>query len=112
MLSLKTETDVLRETAAAVRQQRLVANISQAELARRSGLPLGTLRRLEQTGQGGFLALAKVLTTLGMVDHFLGALKRPAETTPSLNAFLADKAAQVGRRRSRRVIPRNAHPGA
>ena len=62
MLSLKTEIDVIRETAGVLRQQRVALGLSQAELARRSGLPLGSLRRLEQTGQGGFFALAKVMT--------------------------------------------------
>ncbi len=101
MLSLKTEADVLRESAQAIRRQRLALNLPQAELSLRSGVPLGTLRRLERTGQGSTLAFAKVLTSLGMTDHFLGALKRPAEVTPSLKAFIK-AGTQDERQRARR----------
>lgn len=106
MLSLKTESDVLRETADAVRQQRLALNLSQADLASRSAVPLGTLRRFEQTGQSSFLTVAKVVTTLGMSDQFLSALKRPNETAPSIKAFLAANASSLVRKRVRR--PRSA----
>jgi transcriptional regulator with XRE-family HTH domain len=106
MLSLTTETDVLRETADAIRQQRLALNLPQAELASRSGVPLGTLRRFEQTGQSSFLTVAKLITTLGMSDQLLAALKRPNHTASSIKAFLdADSSGSV-RKRARR--PRNA----
>ena len=44
MLSLKTEHDVMRETAELIRRQRIAVNLTQAELAEQSGVPLGTLR--------------------------------------------------------------------
>lgn len=101
MLSLKTEIDVLKETAEATRRQRLVLNLSQADLALRSGVPLGTLRRFEQAGQSSFLTVAKVVTTLGMSDQFLAGLSRTNETAPSIQAFLAAKNDSV-RKRARR----------
>jgi transcriptional regulator with XRE-family HTH domain len=110
MLSLNTEVDVLRGTAEAVRRQRLALNLPQADLASRSGVPLGTLRRLEQTGQGSLLVLAKVLTTLGMADQFLAALKRSNDTAQSLDAFMAAKAVRQRARRS--TSTRNDHPRA
>ena len=100
MMSLKTEADILRETVQAIRQQRLALNLPQAELAVRSGVPLPTLRRLEQTGRGGLMTLAKVLTSLGMADQFIEALKRPQESAPSIKAFMA--ANGPGRKRARR----------
>ena len=102
MLSLKTETDVLKETADAIRQRRLALNLPQTELASRSGVPLGTLRRFEQTGQSSFLTVAKLVTTLGMSDPLLAALKLPNETAPSIKAFLAANASGSARRRARR----------
>lgn len=102
MLSLTTETDVLRETAEAIRQRRLALNLPQAELASRSGVPLGTLRRFEQTGQSSFLTVAKLVTTLGMSDRLLAALKRPNETAPSIKAFLDAETSGSVRRRARR----------
>jgi hypothetical protein len=102
MLSLKTETDVLRETADAIQRQRLALNLPQAELALRSGVPLGTLRRFEQTGQSSFLTVAKLVTTLGMSDQLLAALKRPNETAPSIKAFMDANGSGSIRKRARR----------
>jgi hypothetical protein len=102
MLSLKTEVDVLRETAHAVQRQRLALNLPQAELASRSGVPLGTLRRFEQTGQSSFLTVAKLVTTLGMSDQLLAGLKRPTETAPSIKAFMIANSGGTIRKRARR----------
>ena len=103
MLSLKTEHDVVRETAELIRQQRVAVNLTQAELAERSGVPLGTLRRFEQTGQAGFMTVARILTTLGTADHFLSALKRPAPTAKSIDAFIAARSPKAERQRVRRT---------
>jgi len=102
MLSLKTEHDVLRETAELIRRQRIAVKMTQAELAKQSGVPLGTLRRFEQTGQSGFMTVAKIMTTLGTADHFLSSLKRPAPTAKTLDAFIAARSRQPERRRVRR----------
>jgi len=102
MMSLKTEQDVLRETADAIRRQRLALNLPQAEVALRSGVPLGTLRRFEQTGKAPFLTLAKILTTLGIADRFLNGLGRPPESAPSISAFLEANSSRQGRQRARR----------
>jgi transcriptional regulator with XRE-family HTH domain len=110
MLSLKTEKDVLRETADLVRQQRIAANLTQAELAEQSGVPLGTVRRFEQTGQGGFMTVAKFLTTLGATDQFLAALKRPTPTAKTLDAFIAARSEQPERKRVRRPKSADAVP--
>jgi transcriptional regulator with XRE-family HTH domain len=104
MLSLKTETDVLKEAAEAIQRQRLALNLPQAELASRSGVPLGTLRRFEQSGQSSFLTVAKLVTTLGMSDQLLAGLKRPNETAPSIKAFLAANSGSSVRRRARRPL--------
>ena len=103
MLSLKTEHDVIHETAELVRRQRIAVNMSQAELAKQSGVPLGTLRRFEQTGQSGFMTLAKIITTLGAADHFLSALKRPAPTAKTLDAFITARSPEPERQRVRRT---------
>jgi transcriptional regulator with XRE-family HTH domain len=103
MLSLKTEHDVVRETAELIRRQRIAVNMTQAELAEQSGVPLGTLRRFEQTGQGGFMTVAKILTTLGTADHFLSALKRPAPTARTLDAFISARSQEPERQRVRRT---------
>ena len=104
MLTLTTETDVLRDTADAIQQRRLALNLPQAELASRSGVPLGTLRRFEQTGQSSFLTVAKLVTTLGMSDQLLAGLKRQNETAPSIKAFLEANNRESTRKRARRMV--------
>ena len=100
-MSLKTEHDVLLETAEAIRKKRLGLNWTQADISSRSGVPLGTLRRLEQSGRAPFLTVAKVLTTLGMTDQFLNSLGRPPDSAPTINAFLAQNSAHSARQRAR-----------
>ena len=102
MMSLKTEHDVLTETAQAIRKRRLELNWTQSDISSRSGVPLGTLRRLEQSGQAPFFTVAKVLTTLGMTDRFLDSLGRPADSASSINEFLAQNSVATERRRARR----------
>lgn len=62
----KQPADVMRELAdktAALRKQK---DYSQTELARRSGVSLGSLRRFEQTGQ---ISLEKLLILLQILDR-------------------------------------------
>ena len=90
MLSLKTESDVLRRVADLLRDHRSALGLRQADLAERSGVAIATLRRFERTGQIGFLGFAKLLVTLGLVDNFLAAFKLPSGAPKSIAAFLAE----------------------
>lgn len=102
MLSLKTETDILREVADSVRTHRVALHWRQQDLATRSGVSIATLRRFEHSGQIGFLGLAKLLVSLGLADQFLAGLK-PVEPAPkSLDAFLAPNKTRAARQRVRR----------
>jgi len=103
MLSLKTELDMLREVADSLRAQRLAFGWRQADLANRSGVPIATLRRFERSGQIGFHALAKLVVTLGLVDNFLAALKRPTAAPKNIAAFLAEDRVAKPRQRARVV---------
>jgi transcriptional regulator with XRE-family HTH domain len=104
MLSLKTESDVLREIADSVRSHRLALCWRQDDLAQRSGVGIATLRRFERSGQIGFLGLAKLLVTLGLADNFLTALKRPGDAPKSIEAFIALKGLAKPRRRAPATI--------
>ncbi len=90
MLSLKTESDVLKEVASALRAHRSALGWRQVDLAEKSGVAIATLRRFERTGKIGFNALTKMLVSLGLADRFLAALKPPIETPKSITAFLAE----------------------
>lgn len=65
--ALQTPHDVQMELAKRARERRLLLNITQAELAKRSGVPLASVRRFETSGEislRSFLALALVLEEL------------------------------------------------
>lgn len=51
---------------AAIRKRR---KISQKELAKRSGVSLGSLKRFEQTGEISLLSLTKISIALGLEDE-------------------------------------------
>ena len=68
--------DILKATAENHRQLRKQAKLSQAELAMRSGVSLGSIKRFEQTGKISFealLKLAHVLDRLADFDHLFVA---------------------------------------
>jgi transcriptional regulator with XRE-family HTH domain len=71
-INLKSTHDHLLEIAQRAKEKRLLLNITQAELAVRSGVSLGSLRRFESTGQVslfGLLQIALVLGNLGDFEH-------------------------------------------
>ncbi len=103
MLSLKTESDVLREIADSLRAHRLALGWRQEDLAERSGLSIDTLRRFERSGRIGFLGLAKLLVTLGLADNFLAVFKPPSIAPTSIEAFLTEGQGAKARQRARRA---------
>jgi transcriptional regulator with XRE-family HTH domain len=100
MLSLKVESDVLREVADSLRAHRLALGWRQDDLAQRSGIGIATLRRFERSGRIRFEGLAKLLVTLGLADQFLTAFKRPREVPKTIAAFLAANQPATPRRRA------------
>lgn len=101
MLSLKTESDVLRDVADSVRAHRLALHWRQDDLATKSGVSIATLRRFERSGQISFQGLAKLLVSLGLADSFLTSLKRPEAAPKSIGAFLKAEAPKRQRSRGR-----------
>jgi transcriptional regulator with XRE-family HTH domain len=101
MLSLKTESDVLREVADSLRARRLALHWRQDDLALKSGVSIATVRRFERSGQISFQGLAKLLVSLGFADSLLNSLKRPEAAPKSLEAFLNGEAPKRQRSRGR-----------
>ena len=103
MLSLKNDTDIIREARTLVRACRMALSWRQTDLAKRSGVGVATIRRFESTGRIGFVGLAKLLVTLGLADQFLGALKQPTVSPKDINEFLAGSPSPVRQRAPRRT---------
>lgn len=66
----KTPLSTLLEIATKVRKLRKQAGYSQAELALRSGVSLGSMKRFERTGQISFESLVKVAHLLDRLSDF------------------------------------------
>jgi len=96
---LQTPFDVQRELASRAKARRLELNISQAELAERSGVSLSSLRRFES---GGNISLRSFLE-LALV---LGELKEFSRLFPSLHTRSLFTEEPRPRLRSRKKSPR------
>lgn len=86
----KQPTDIMRELsdkATALRKQK---GYSQAELARRSGVSLGSLRRFEQTGQISLENLLLISQLLDRLTDFEEVLK-PLENLAEIEKLFSDK---------------------
>lgn len=68
--SLKVPRDTRLEVAARAREKRLLLNITQAELAERTGVSLSSIKRFEKTGEISFASLLELALILGSLDEF------------------------------------------
>lgn len=88
LLLLLTPRDVERTLAARIRAARKGASWTQEELARRAGLSVATIARLERTGQGQIASLTRVGFALGRLDDFEDLFRpAPPATLEALRAL-------------------------
>ena len=82
MISLMSPpSEIATELAKRLRKRRLEENMTQEGLARRSGVPLGTLKKFEASGSISLVSFIRLLIALGEqagLDGFLG--ERELET--------------------------------
>jgi len=78
--ALATANEILLTVGQRLRLQRLAQGLAQRELAQMAGLSLGTLRKLESSGQCTLETVVRVVQSLGLVDELehLFVLKRPS----------------------------------
>lgn len=71
MLSqLKFPEEIAKDIAKAEKIKRKKRKLTQAELAARSGVSLGSLKRFEQTGEISFVSLVRIADVLGEAEQF------------------------------------------
>ena len=80
---LKTPADIQKNIATRARERRLFYNITQQELADRTGVSLGSIRRFESTGLISLSSLLEIALVLDCMEAFEG-LFPPAELETSL----------------------------
>ena len=95
-----TDTELCNRIAAKIKTVRLKQNISQAELADKSGVSISTIKRMEDGEVKNFESLIRVLRTLGKLDIFV-PLVEEEQLSPNEYYELAPKVTQKRIRRNR-----------
>ena len=88
--SKKLPTDILYETALKHRQVRKRLKLSQAQLADRSGVSLGSIKRFERKGKISFEALLKLAHILDCLHDFEN-LFSPQSNLEEVEKLFSDK---------------------
>jgi transcriptional regulator with XRE-family HTH domain len=95
---LTTSSELISAVAARVREARLAADLTQAGLAARAGVSLGSIRRFETTGQIALESLARLAIALRRERDFEALFVPPP--IASLDALISPAPT---RRRGRRT---------
>ena len=80
----------MEEIALRHKTLRKQAGYSQSELAKRSGVSLGSLKRFETTGQISLESLLKLMELLNRLDDF-DLLLKPIENLEEIEKLFSDK---------------------
>lgn len=75
----KQPSEVLKNTALKLRKIRKGVNYTQVELAKRSGVSLGSLKRFETTGHISMESFLKLLHVLNRLEEFDSILKQETD---------------------------------
>ena len=78
--SLNTDQTILEGIASQLRQQRIALNMTQAELAKQSGISKRSLERLESGASVQLSNFIRVLRALGLLEHFTQLTSDPVES--------------------------------
>ena len=97
-INLQTPKDIRLDVATRAKERRLALNISQKELAERSGVSLGSVKRFESNGLISLSSLLEIALVLGRLQDFDTLLAAPASPA-SLFAPEPKKRLRSGRRK-------------
>ena len=94
---MTSPSEVLADLAQRARQRRLDLELTQAGLAERSNVSLGTLKQFERTGKAQLETVIRLAFALGAEEEFAALFPpRPPQT---IDDILSPRARQRGRRR-------------
>ena len=94
-----TDIEICNRIAAKIKTVRLKQNMSQVELADKSGVSISTIKRMEDGEVKNFESLIRVLRTLGKLDIFI-PLVEEEQLSPNEYYELASKAIKPKRKRA------------
>jgi transcriptional regulator with XRE-family HTH domain len=90
----KKPADWMLEMAKRHKMLRKQAGFTQSELARRSGVSLGSLKRFETSGQISIQSLFLLIDVLGRLEDFDTILK-PIENMKEIERLFSDKKSRI-----------------
>lgn len=85
---LKLPHEVAESLTAKVRQRRKAKKLSQEQLANKSGVSFGSIKRFERTGQISLESLLKIAMVLGHLNDFETLFVSQSELPASLDEIL------------------------
>lgn len=88
MIVLNTVSKAQGKLREQVKATRVSQGLTQAGLANRSGIPLPTLRKYEQTGLISLESFLKILMVLGCLEAFVQVLEDHAEHFATIDDVL------------------------
>lgn len=86
----KNPSDLLREIALKHKTLRKQTGLSQSDLASRSGVSFGSIKRFEATGQISLVSLLKLAAILHRLNDF-DKLFEPIENLEEIDKLFSDK---------------------
>ncbi|MBB2166821.1 helix-turn-helix transcriptional regulator [Gluconacetobacter aggeris] len=96
----RTAAEVQDEIAASARARRLARNLTQDELARRSGVAIATLRRFEGGGPASLSTVLAIAEALEALDGFSTLFPLPeAKSLDELDASARRRRRAAGRKK-------------
>ena len=87
-ITMNTPVSEALDLVKRVKKRRLSLHLTQAELARRAGMPLSTYRRFEQTAQISLQGLLSVASALNALEDFRSLFA--ANTWSTMDEMLAE----------------------
>ena len=85
-----------------VRERRLQMDLTQEGLAERSGVPLSTLRKFEQTGMISLESFLKILSIVGGLEEMIEGLKPNTPAFKSIDEVIKIDKKTVKKRGSKK----------
>jgi transcriptional regulator with XRE-family HTH domain len=90
IVSLDAPAEIIKNMACLMRRQRLDANMTQQELAKRANVSLAVLRKFERSGKISLGSFIKLAFVLGLTDDILTVLEPKPQPVSSIDDLLAE----------------------
>lgn len=91
-ITSQTPETAQQEIRRAAQSLRLAQNMTQVDLAERSGVPLSTLKRFEQSGEVSLASLLAIAGAMDALDAFGDLFPKPqANTLDELDSVTKDR---------------------